>query len=629
MVFDSKQIGHKAQTLQTLSDHAVVIPQGFIVTSDTMRAVFELNKLDMIHDPKELFKAISRAALPRKITQQIFGQYIALGNPNVFVLASPPEFFSHLDLTPFFDIHGEAVLIEAIRTTWAQYASEVLQSNIHLESFPYMAICVQTQPKAVLSGVLETQLLRAGQKTHLSIAVVTGDAALQGNLSRADHYTIDRISGEYKYFPENPKTNESLSPRHREQLLRFVKTLQQALFFPQECTVIYDGTQWVLIDTRPLHKTGNLDRHDKTLHGQVFGAGIIEGQIAHFEEKSERLYTKNTIIVTTQLSSIPEQVFKRIGGVICEAVQPVCVQTVWAKAYDVLLFSGVSDALRVLHPGMRVTMHSPTQSIIFDSAKAMHTQKDAPPEVILEPWIRPTLKIETSTHRNETITISLARIFSALGVNQAHSDQKHFEVLRHTLHEKLMKIIRNYRPQKIRLLLADTANEKYFEIDAWHSFEDSLLEREVIQKCIRETTVTFEIDIPFARNEVEVIEYIRKLKTANLPRSARCRYGVVVSVPSLLALAPVWLGFGIDHVIVDVDSIVTFLGAVSSAGQLHFEHHPAIEALRCMLPILINSCEREGIPYSFLFRSAPTQEMMSTVLNGLHKNVILPDVWQK
>lgn len=641
------KIGTQAHQLTTLLDAGFPVPKGFLVSSDTCKAFFMhgrlQDKIKMLlercnyHDPGDLVrvsrtvqKLILSAEMPREAASSLLEAATKIGNERVMLTASPvgsnASTISH-NVDRLYGIEGEANILLAIRELWAsQFRADDLYYIYTTEDheFPCMAICVQVQPRAIVSGILYTT--DSNDKYSCMAQIVWGEGAYQHKLQGADTFYIQKATGnerdsersmqthEYVWnhgeldrlvVPESRQTKQKLSTGVLKSLGMLASDVQQKLFYPQEVTFVYDGKKIYIITTKASTtaqqvRAPQLSEQTKRILLKGVGAnpGIITGMVRVVRGPNDTNARPGDIVVARSLSHIASSVLRSARGVIVEEEADMRALMDVAQKGIAFLMSA-AGATDLLEPGSFVTLHTPRGEVLSGGYTGI-TPEIEKPTVPLQsatrigttlPLGNPTT-LKTGTLRGH-ILLSPHKIIKQLGIHPLKliKDRK-TRALSERISSALQRTCEHFPQEQILFAFSHFTSDEYASLsggDHYETLEErnplmgymsstralqtpDLLVPEFEAVCtVRKQTYGKRVSliVPACRTAHEVRSFTQLLSAHGLARSASCRHFVDLSIPSLL--------FDIEAFAHTVDGIILNLDALYAHL---FAHDPHSEAIR-------------------------------------------------
>lgn len=694
------KIGAQAHQLTTLLDAGFPVPKGFLVSAETCKAFFVhgrlQDKIKMLlercnfHDPSDLMrvsknikKLILSAEIPYEAANSLLEAAVKLSNERVMLTASPlgTEHGKHHHTTRIYGVEGEANILLHIRELWAsQFDSDDLYYIYSTEEheFPCMAICVQMQPKALVSGVLYTT--DGTNKRTCMIQAIWGEGGYHHKLQGADTYWIDKESGnenetsrtmqtteftwtqgelESTPVPSTRQKKQKLSSGTLKSLASLAKDVQQKLFYPQEVVFAYDGKNVYLIDTHSSSAPTHVVEHTPTpqakrvlLKGVGATPGIITGKIQVVKGPHDKGHQMGGIVVAKSLSHIAQDLLRSAQGIILEEDTPTSVFMDLSQK-GIALLTSAAGAVDLLEPGSFVTLHTPRGEVLaggYTTQTPIHEERTAPTQTATR--IGTQISLGTPTHlvpgslRGHLI-LSPQSLIRDVGIHPLKLVAEHkSRMVSDKLAHSLTTMCTQFPHESLLYTFSHFTSDEYARLHGGERYE-SLDERNPLMGYLGATRIvqnpellTPEVDalvqvrkeiygkrlsllLPPARTAYEIRQLEEHLAAKGLARNASCRHYINLSIPSLL-----WELDGVsslvDGVVFNLDMIYAYLFAhdpTSDSIRLHAVDREA--PLLAILDTARHICHAQGIALILRGSLLESDQFLSfAVRGGIHELVV-------
>lgn len=579
-------IGGTASRLTKLLEEGFPIPKGFIVSAETQAAFFNTGNLkdkiqlliercdfgnpqDIATVSKVIKKLILAAEMPTLISEPLLKAAMKLGKDRVMLTPSPLAPDSTVNVERLFGLTGEATILLGIRELWAsQFNSEELYTISSSGEFPLMAICVQIQPRGLVSGTLVTS---DNDKTTCTVRAVWNEGAYLSKLQGADIYHIERTTGKEKEkirsiqtkewsfqdgkaenlkVPESRQKKQKLPDNALMELAKLAGHIQQKMFFPQEVTFTFDGRKIFLLDLKPSTVTEaseepilNVARR-VLLKGLGMSPGIITGMV-RIVRPGFQAQPQGDILVASKLIHLDADLLREARGVIIEEeVPPGSVFSLINKG--VAFLASAAGAVDLLEPGMFVTLHSPRGEVWAGGYTNLEPEPQINRVTHSAMRIGTSLSLGFPSRRvgdplNGHLLISAEKLISDLGAQTKLNGEKKLRLFTDTIAKTLTQVSKRYKEEKLMYGFSSHSTLWPAEIKA-------------LEQIGRENSAQrISLMLPPVRTAFEVLTWSRLLSD-KLPRSARLRYFLDLSTPSMIWQLPQVAGI-LDGVIFDLDAL--------------------------------------------------------------------------
>lgn len=206
---DKDSVGEKAASLGEVLKHGFPCPPGFVITHNAYQQFLKKNKL------------------PDRLITEIFRAYKRLERPlkdaNVEIIISGPL----SQKKEVIKVHGEAVLIEKIKSIWTYSSSPIIVRKIPLTS---------------CSGVMYTIDPKHNDKTKI---VVIEDKT-------KNHYEVLKENLKITFKAIGHGKTKKLTDKQIVSIAALGKKLQEYLYFPQEIRFAIEKNKIFITQTKPI-----------------------------------------------------------------------------------------------------------------------------------------------------------------------------------------------------------------------------------------------------------------------------------------------------------------------------------------------------------------------------------------
>jgi pyruvate,water dikinase len=262
---DLPEVGRKALVLAELKRAGLPVPDGFVVTHSTCRAIFMGNAA--CGDPKGAARSILEREFPRAPGDQIACCARRLGFPVAVRSSAVREDLTGASFAGLYEtvlnVGDEREVLQALRSCWASLFSNRLRRYIDRQGISPdelgLAVLVQKQIPAEVSGVLFTVNPVTGDDREMMVEAVSGlgESLVSGRVE-PDRYLVDAfaeqvIARKRASLEARSGTSPGLAGRSRVSLLlddeRLLDLTRLALQIQVACGAPQD-IEWALADGR-------------------------------------------------------------------------------------------------------------------------------------------------------------------------------------------------------------------------------------------------------------------------------------------------------------------------------------------------------------------------------------------
>ena len=425
---DLSLVGGKGANLGELTQAAIPVPPGFVVTTESYyRFMEEAGLRDRIEeilrplDPedsdrlnevsKEIKELIVGAAMPPHIADSIREAYGELGG-FVAVRSSAtaedlPEASFAGQQSTFLNIHGEDEVVLAVQQCWASlfepraifYRAEQGLSQMSVG----IAVPVQRMVQSEVSGVMFTvePLSNAGDTITIEAVYGLGEAIVSGDVT-PDHYLVQKddfaiLQKQIAHQDwqlakstdgvENPgeanvkasvsvdlQDEQKLSDEDIVALARLGAKIEEHYKFPQDIEWAKEGGGLYIVQTRPvttLRARGEehelqVDEAEVLVEGSPASPGLGSGPVEIVVDSARISAVKEGDILVAEMTT-PDFVpaMKRAAGIVTDRGGRTCHAAIVSRELGVPCVVGTGSATKLLNQGSTVTVDG-SQGKIYD-----------------------------------------------------------------------------------------------------------------------------------------------------------------------------------------------------------------------------------------------------------------------
>lgn len=668
----NQEAGAFSVALSSLHSAGIPIGKGFVVSASTFLVVAKENdfkdklrklsqnanvsskhELDIMS--KKIIKFIRNFEFPPQVEDAILQAYVSLGNPRVMLTGNVTESTAPYGLRipyQFYGAKGESNLIEAIKDVWAHFfeSALLLHQSDFFQEVPPIAVCVQTFPRLLNSGILYTVDPYEGKK-QLCIKAVWGEGGVKDILSSADYYWVERDSGhilktlgakqQEEFVFEQGEMQKRHTPMTRqnklkvenslaEELAHIGKLANQKLFLPQQIHWIFDGKHVQVIDVEsmdnqpPTHEVPKYAvQQSSSVEGIVVNPGIVSGPVCIVNSSHDQQgWEPRTIVITNSPEHVTNEMLKHSKAVIIEHGSLSPAQIHMVREYGVACLSSASGATHIFSSGTHITLNTNQgkafagtlhQSSAVPAVPPMTTPIQVGMEYLLrlsprsipgnihKLLLRPdSMILSFGVHPLELQKQNKSQVFShelvqAVSTLATHSDQ-------------LLYCFSHLTSQEYRHLSGGELYEGEPEANPLLGFHgaaryllqpDILLPEITALKAIeqKQQMEALSLVIPGVRTAYEYREVSAILGHHKLGRRAGCRHLLLVDIPSIIWQLPDVIQMGVDGVIIDLDSLYLFSFAHEArTTQFAYQAKDVSSVLIHLLNNIASVCSESGVP---------------------------------
>lgn len=695
------RIGKSAYQLTTLLDAGLPVPKGFIISPATYQAFLSYGNLegkikmllarcnfsevsDIARVSKNIKRLILGAPMPAGVASSLLAATVKLGENQVMLTPSPLD-SSKASLIEgrLYNLRGEANILLGVRQIWAaQFSPESLYHIYTLpeQEFPSLAVCVQVQPEAYVSGIIWTSQTRL--KRACEVKAVFGEGAYEYKLQGADTYWIDKESGSLleseasiqtiKYVwksgelskvqvPVKIQKKSKVPSNLCSKLGELAKQIQQKLFYPQEVGFVFDGKSIFVMNVQTktsldfaLQNTGSLTspiEKKALVTGVGVTPGIITGMVRVVRGVHDLQVGAGDILVARSLSHINPSALKMVKGIIVEeSPEPSSYMSLASRGITFL--AQATGAIQTLVSGSFITLHSPRGEVLAGGYKTVETQ--APVEKTHSATLvgqtlelGTPLRIQPGSHRGHVL-LSPKRLIQEIGIHPLEllpGRGRHLLTTR--LVSQLRQVCEHFQTEPLLYQISMLNSSEYRALEGGQILEPVVEPNPLLgfwgsTRLLRmPDLVTNELDalsevretlwgkrvsllLPLTRTEHEVNAWHVLLAKHNLARSASCRYYLHLGIPSMLwQIAKV--AHLIDGIVVDLDYLTTYLFAHDIASDtLPLEPSDLEPTLLAVSKQVCGICRDQGIRMILTGSLAQNDTFLELVVKEGVSEVIVP-----
>ena len=198
---DLPEVGRKALVLAELKRAGLPVPDGFVVTHSTCRAIFVGGGAH--GDSKDAARSILESELPRALADQITRCARRLGFPVAVRSSAVREDLTGASFAGLYEtvlsVGEERAVLQALRRCWASLFSDRLRRYVDRQGISpdelHLAVLVQKQIPAEVSGVLFTVNPVTGHDREMVVEAVSGlgEDLVSGRVE-PDRYLVDAFA---------------------------------------------------------------------------------------------------------------------------------------------------------------------------------------------------------------------------------------------------------------------------------------------------------------------------------------------------------------------------------------------------------------------------------------------------
>ncbi len=325
---DKNEVGIELASLGEISQNGVTIIPSIIVTPYAFSTFLIGNNLFLQikhllgstnperHDSLTqtalyIKKLIEKGVFPSKIAESLFGKVKKQDSKTFTLVAYYFRGNKLIGKNKWENISGEAVLVENIRSAWANlYSPEHLKKHtIHSNNHHSFSVCLAIVPKHefVLTGTVTTVGKTKSEyeiEAHSMVKFVYNKHAKQ-------------IS-EGNVLPGGKK--DALTAQDIKKLLHFASLTEKALYLPQVLVWGKTGDEFLIEKIMPLSdQISYHDTYSSLTKNLSVHPGITIGRLKVIDEKDkEELLVRDEIIMLKRLDRSMLEALKKAKGLIIE-----------------------------------------------------------------------------------------------------------------------------------------------------------------------------------------------------------------------------------------------------------------------------------------------------------------------
>lgn len=346
----------------------IPVRAGFVIPARTLWHIAEANelaqKLSQTQDAEHQYKVITHQAIPADIARDLLRAiHHQLHTTKACIMASwLPGTKSSKTLE--VKTEGDANILESILDVWAQ--AYKLQSSLIVPA----AILIQAQIPLELAGELETRTENS-EKQQLLIAIShqQREAAVSVDIRT---WVVVSNSGDQSLI--------RVAKDQWSQLARYIQTIKLWSLANLKIQWGYFRGQFFIISLTPIHHQHSVTVKNtrSILSGRTAVAGITQG-VVHLHHSLSSTIPMHSLLVASQLESLPPQSIKNLAGVILEHSASQSVLRL-LETHHIPALIQVMGATRRLKPGMQLKLNAThgviepaTVTPVKSSGPASHT----------------------------------------------------------------------------------------------------------------------------------------------------------------------------------------------------------------------------------------------------------------
>lgn len=446
---DLDLVGGKGANLGEMTKAGFPVPPGFVVTVGAYQAFLAesnlegkiypvLNKLD-VNDAtdleitsKRIQKLILTSPIPAHISKEIFSSYKKLSGSFKQELVAVRSSATAEDLpgasfagqqATFFNIKGEANLVNSVRECWASLftARSIfyrVQNKIPHEKV-YIAVVVQKMIQSEASGVMFSLNPVTNEKDRIVIEAIwgIGELIVQGSVI-PDRYivqkeTFDILSKEVshqdielvKRGTETKETKVSKDLQEKQKitdkeiiaLAKYADQLQKHYYFPQDIEWAKEGGKLYITQTRPVTTIDGVDkvRNKKTkdnevkistlpiLKGIPAAPGVGSGTVRLLKSPKEIGKVKEGDVLVAPMTS-PDYVpaMKKAAAIVTDSGGQTSHAAIVSRELGIPCVVGTKEATKKLTDGMLISVDGSTGEVFAGAKVQKEVVKKEPEKVI-------------------------------------------------------------------------------------------------------------------------------------------------------------------------------------------------------------------------------------------------------
>ena len=430
---DSLLVGQKAANLGDIYNNSFPVPNGFVITKNSLYHFLKENKLDLkikhiistvnFNDLRSISQVsniiknmIISAKFPDDLVKEILDSYKKLGEPLISIKFS--EHITNYSQTHFtsrpqaiLNIKGDAVLIEKIKQFWASlfnskeifYRHSFNIDQTQLET----SLIIQQMIESDMSGIIYTTSPVSIDKNMIVIKAALGLGEYFSVFDQTDTYEVNKtdfkiekkliayqkvkfikVNTEDKEVDLNKKEGSKQKIYDNEiiELAKLGSKIEKTYFFPQKVEWAIKDKSLYIIQTSPLNEQEIINpiniASDVLIKGISASKGIASGPVKIITsiKELENVEPKD-IVVLKEIKSSFLPIFKKVSAVILENFDANMQILFTSNDLRLPCIIDAKNATSILRNGQIVTVNS-TKGEIYKGGFSINPNKykDLPTE---------------------------------------------------------------------------------------------------------------------------------------------------------------------------------------------------------------------------------------------------------
>ncbi len=675
------QLGEKAASLGEMYAFGLPVPNGFVLTPAAYTHFLHENKLDTkirqicstanfnhlrsLHQISAILqKMIEDAVLPEDLCREIVDAYKNLNEPLVSIKFS--EISADTSSSASLNVKGEAVLLEKIKSAWAQQFNPRLLFFRHQQLSEISSIqptlIVQQMIESEKSGLIYTVDPNTYAKEEFVIEAIFGLGELISlNQEKPDVYRIRKsdltiidktISEQKKQFKkvgiENKIVNLGFINRNSQkisdpkilELAELGKVIEKYSFFPQKIEWALANDRLFVIQTLPLENTPTLrknkyfdDSEEVILRGIPVNRGISSGPARIVTDKvSANHISPGDIVVIKAIKSFYLSSLKKASAVVIDDYDKNMQILFQSKNLSMPCIAGTNDASKLLKNDQIITLNA-TKGEIYKGGLSINPttneHKNKKINFATKLYISAHYKDSFHDFKNENIDGAFIgdahKIIEEIGIHPKKLIERNEQ---HLLIEKLAGYIslvcETFFPKTVVYQLTNLTTADYRRLENGTDYDGTEenpllgfhgafrythdrdifnLELEAIKKALTlHGAKNLSVSIPYLRTLEEMLHIMKIIKEAGFSQTDSLKLYITANIPANADDLEKFLDCGISGIFVDYQSILSLLFGTD-------RHNPEIfsELNKYSFPLLSN--------IEKIFKVASDKSLPAIILN--------------
>ena len=688
---DVSLVGGKGANLGELTNAGMPVPPGFIITSDAYISFLKRTqiadkiqaKLDMIdpNDSKKLQdvaedikELISNAPMPSDIMEEIKAAYRTMGEGLVAVRSSataedlPEASFAGQQRT-YLNVQGQDEVVRAVQGCWASLFEPRAIFYREEQGFDHLkvgiAVPVQRMVQATMAGVVFTTepVSNDSNKIAIEAAYGLGEAVVSGELS-PDFYIVDkteldikdkRISrqewqlvrnphpgeGEDDYnikeqIPEAKQTVQKLTDAEILNIANLAKRIEEVYQFPQDIEWAKDGTEFYIVQARPITTLHTKQSDAAPLNGKVILTGLAaspgagSGRVRMVHHPSEiDMVAQGDILVAEMTTPDFVPAMKRAASIATDRGGRTCHAAIVSRELGIPCVVGTGSATKILKDGQLITVDG-SEGKIYEG-EVIKAKATGP--AVHKDRIKTNTKLYVNLAHPDLAERVASRDVDGVGLLRAEfmvadiGEHPRYMLSQGRAHEFTDKLAcgletfaRAFNPRPVVYRTTDFKTNEYRNLkggDAYEGEEENpmlgyrgccryVLERDIFKleieaiKKVRENYQNLWIMIPFVRTVTGMLTVKNLLEEEGLFHSNTFKLWMMAEIPSNVILLDKFISeAGIDGISIGSNDLTQLiLGVDRDNPQLAAQFDERDEAVLWALENLVVTAKNNGITSS-------------------------------